>query len=105
MSAIIVTTRQGEGHVLEAQVGTSIMEIIRDAGLDELLALCGGCCSCATCHVYVTDGPIDALADVGTDENDLLDSSDHRDDRSRLSCQIIYADALAGLRVQIAPED
>ena len=105
MSAIIVTTREGEEHELEAQVGMSVMEVIRDAGLDELLALCGGCCSCATCHIYVEDGLLDALSEVTSDENDLLDSSDHRNDRSRLACQLIYSDALAGLRVQIAPED
>ena len=28
------------------------MEIIRDEGLD-IEASCGGCCACATCHVYV----------------------------------------------------
>ncbi|PBN42057.1 2Fe-2S iron-sulfur cluster-binding protein [Sphingobium sp. D43FB] len=105
MNSIIVTTREGEEHKLEAQVGISVMEVIRDAGLDELLALCGGCCSCATCHIYVEEGPFDALSEVTADENDLLDSSDHRNDRSRLACQLIYSDALAGLRVQIAPED
>lgn len=105
MSAIIVTTREGEEHKLEAQAGMSVMEVIRDAGLDELLALCGGCCSCATCHIFVEDGPLDALPEVTADENDLLDSSDHRNDKSRLACQLIYSDALAGLRVQIAPED
>ncbi|WP_422932608.1 hypothetical protein [Sphingobium cupriresistens] len=65
----------------------------------------GGCCSCATCHIFVEDGPLDALPEVTADENDLLDSSDHRNDKSRLACQLIYSDALAGLRVQIAPED
>ena len=31
----------------------SVMEIIRDNGFDELLALCGGSRSCGTCHVFV----------------------------------------------------
>jgi 2Fe-2S ferredoxin len=39
------------------------------------------------------------------DENDLLDASDHRTLSSRLSCQIRFDDALAGLRVTIAAED
>lgn len=81
------------------------MEIIRDAGIDELLALCGGCCSCATCHIYVDGEAADALPEITGDESDLLDGSDHRSDASRLSCQLIYSDAMAGLRVRIAPED
>jgi len=105
LSGIIVTTREGVEHRLDGQAGMSVMEIIRDAGLDELLALCGGCCSCATCHVYVDDEAVDALPEIMGDESDLLDGSDHRNDRSRLSCQLIYSDALAGLRIRIAPED
>lgn len=81
------------------------MEIIRDAGIDELLALCGGCCSCATCHVFVDDAWTDELPPPSEDESDLLDSSDHRSDASRLSCQIPFTAALDGLRVTIAPED
>ena len=46
MAKLIVTTRDGTEHEIEAQAGLSVMEIIRDAGFDELLALCGGCCSC-----------------------------------------------------------
>ncbi len=105
MSAIIVTTREGEEHRLDARAGMSVMEVIRDAGIDELLALCGGCCSCATCHIFVEHGSLDALSAITADEDDLLDGSDRRTDRSRLACQLIYSDALAGLRVQIAPED
>jgi 2Fe-2S ferredoxin len=81
------------------------MEVIRENGFDELLALCGGCCSCATCHVYVDPEFADRLPPMSDDENDLLDSSDHRTERSRLSCQIPFSAGLAGLRVQIAPED
>ena len=81
------------------------MEVIRESGFDELLALCGGCCSCATCHVFVDPEFADKLPAMSEDENDLLDSSDHRNERSRLSCQIKCVADLEGLRVQIAPED
>ena len=53
MAQLTVTAREGETRMMEGEVGLSIMEIISKRGLDELLALCGGCCSCATCHVYV----------------------------------------------------
>lgn len=38
-------------------------------------------------------------------EDDLLDSSDHRSESSRLSCQVKWADGLDGLRATIAAED
>jgi 2Fe-2S ferredoxin len=105
MAELIVMTREGTEHTLQAGDGTSIMEAIRDGGIDELLALCGGCLSCATCHVYVDPAFADLLPAVSADENDLLDGSTHRTERSRLSCQLQMTDALSGLRVVIAPED
>lgn len=105
MAKLIVVNRSGEEQTVEAENGLSVMEIIRDNGFDELLALCGGCCSCATCHVYVDPAFSDRLTVLSEDENDLLDSSDHRTERSRLSCQLTFSDALDGLRVTIAPED
>jgi ferredoxin, 2Fe-2S len=83
----------------------SLMEVIRDNGFDELLALCGGCSSCATCHVFVDAAFVGTLPVMGEDENDLLDSTDSRNERSRLSCQVQVTDALEGLTVTIAPED
>ena len=102
MAEIFVTTREGNEIALPAKPGMSVMEIIRDGGIDELLALCGGCCSCATCHVYVPGGE---AGTPGADETDLLDSSDHKTATSRLSCQIPFTAALDGLKVVIAPED
>lgn len=105
MPKLIVVDRSGDETTIEAREGVTVMEAIRDSGFDELLALCGGCCSCATCHVFVDE---DWAAQVGTpsaDEDDLLDSSDFRTDRSRLSCQIPFTSDLGGLRVTIAPED
>lgn len=103
MSKLIVVDRTGTEHILAAQQGLSVMEIVRDAGHDELLALCGGCLSCATCHVYVDNAAL--LSPISEDEDALLDSSDHRKERSRLSCQIPFSNELAGLRITIAPED
>jgi 2Fe-2S ferredoxin len=105
MPQLIVTTREGDTQTLESGVGLSIMEVIRDGGVDELLALCGGVCSCATCHVHVDPEFAAALPAMSEDENDLLDSSSHRDATSRLSCQVRMTDALSGLRVKIAAED
>jgi ferredoxin, 2Fe-2S len=102
---LIVTTREGEARCIEGHEGQSVMELIRGSGDDELLALCGGCCSCATCHVYVDEAFKDSLAAMSADENDLLDGSSHRNGRSRLACQIPYSHELHGLRVTIAPED
>jgi ferredoxin, 2Fe-2S len=105
MPTLYVTNRDGEESAVEGEVGLSVMEIIRDNGFDELLALCGGSCSCATCHVYVDDGWASKLDPVEGDENELLDSSSHRQAHSRLSCQIEFSKALDGLKVTIAPED
>ena len=105
MPKLIVTTRSGDTREIEAAAGLTVMEAIRDNGFDELLALCGGCCSCATCHVYVDPAFADKLPALSEDEDDLLDSSDHRNETSRLSCQIPLNADLDGLRVTIAPED
>ncbi|WAC24998.1 2Fe-2S iron-sulfur cluster-binding protein [Blastomonas sp. SL216] len=105
MPKLTVINRAGEESTIQADSGLSVMEAIRDNGFDELLALCGGCCSCATCHVHVDADWAGKLPPISADEDDLLDSSDHRNDTSRLSCQIQLTDALDGLKVTIAPED
>jgi 2Fe-2S ferredoxin len=105
MPKIVVVNRAGEEKTVEADAGLSVMEAIRDNGFDELLALCGGCCSCATCHVYIDPAFAGKVAPMSEDENDLLDSSDHRNESSRLSCQVQITGDLDGLRVTIAPED
>ena len=105
MPKITIVTRDGTESTVEGRVGWTVMENIRDNGFDELLALCGGCCSCATCHVHVDPEWSDAVGPPKPDESDLLDTSDHRVGTSRLSCQIEFRPELDGLRVQIAPED
>jgi ferredoxin, 2Fe-2S len=105
MAKLIVVTRDGTEHVVEGDTGLTVMENIRDNGFDELLALCGGCCSCATCHVHVDAEFAGVLPKLGEDENDLLDSTSDRSAMSRLSCQIPFTAEMDGLRVTIAAED
>ena len=105
MPQITIVNHAGDETIVDAPEGRSLMEAIRDNGFDELLALCGGCCSCATCHVHIDPAFADKMPEMTEDESDLLDSSDHRNEFSRLSCQITLTDAMAGLTVTIAPED
>src|SRR3546814_6157210 len=79
IAKLIVVTRDGTEHEIEGDTSLTVMENIRDAGFDELLALCGGCCSCATCHVHVEAGNGDAIPAMSEDEKDLLE------DRKRTS--------------------
>ena len=105
MTTLNVTLRTGEARVVQARPGASVMETIRDSGIDEIMAICGGCCSCATCHVYVADADWDRLSPPGPGEAELLEFSEHPTERSRLACQIKISEALNGLSVTIAPED
>ena len=105
MSKVIVTDRKGVEEALDIRPDLTLMQTITDAGISDLLALCGGVCSCATCHVYVDGNFASALTPMSDDESGLLDGSSHRQANSRLSCQIRMSPALDGLRVTIAPED
>jgi len=103
MPSIIATDREGVEHRIEATVGWSVMEILREAGLP-IEAACGGCCSCATCHVYVDPAWLAKLAPPAKDETMMLDEAFQVRDESRLSCQIPFTAELDGLRVTLAPE-
>ena len=106
MSKLTVITREGDEMAIEsAQPGASVMELMRDNNVPELLALCGGSRSCATCHVWVDPAFMGRLPEAVEEESELLDSSMHRKPTSRLSCQIKWTHDLDGLRVTLAPED
>ena len=105
MTSVTVTTRDGQPHTLECSDGVSLMENIRSHGLHELLALCGGNCSCGTCHVHVEERNFSRLPMMSEDENYLLEISAHRCPTSRLSCQLVIEPRMVGLVARIAPED
>ena len=44
---IVVIDREGNRSTIDGDNNSTLMEVIRDEGLD-IEAACGGCCSCAT---------------------------------------------------------
>lgn len=106
MPQIKITNREGEEHVIDAELNSTLMEVIRDSDVGGMDAICGGCCSCATCHIYVDSRFEEHLPPLSEDEDMLLDGSLHRKPEvSRLSCQIRVTESLEGLELEIAPED
>jgi 2Fe-2S ferredoxin len=104
MIKLHIKNLSGTEQTVEVAPDGSLMEAIRDSGFQDLLALCGGCCSCATCHIVVESDFV-APEPMSSEEDDLLDGSDHRQAGSRLSCQIPLTEACDGLRLRIVPAD
>lgn len=101
---IKVKDRSGNTHELSGPEGFRVMEVIKDHEIP-IKAECGGCCSCATCHVYVLNEWKDKLHPPSDEENEMLDEAFFVEDNSRLSCQILMSQELDGLEVEIAPSD
>ena len=100
MPKLIVTDREGGRHELVGTAGWSVMEVIRENGLP-VEAACGGCCACATCHVYVDPAWQAAVGKPSAMEDDMLDFARDVQPNSRLSCQIKVTDALDGLVMRV----
>ena len=104
MTTLTVIDRDGVTHQVKAPAGATLMEVLRDQELG-VAALCGGMCSCATCHVYVDEAWLSKLPEMQSDENEVLNEIPDRQANSRLSCQIGVAPEYEGLTVTVAPEE
>ena len=100
---IRVIDRDGNKHELEGDSNSTLMEILRDADLD-IEAACGGCCACATCHVYINDQWLEKISPKDDDEESMLDQAFDVKNTSRLSCQISLSEELDGIELEIAKE-
>ena len=76
MNHIKVIDTNGVSKSIEYTDGDSLMEVLREADFEEIVAMCGGCCSCATCHVHITEQQKFALPDVDEDEDDDFDKEE-----------------------------
>ena len=101
-----VKSREGKHNTLKTQSGQdTLMHVLRDED-QGIEAVCGGCSSCATCHVFIPEMWMKRLPERGDIESMLLGYQEHFDPAcSRLSCQLNLSDALDGIEVEIAPEE
>jgi 2Fe-2S ferredoxin len=105
MAKMHVIDREGDQHELNCEPGTSVYEVLRelDAGIE---ALCGGMCSCATCHVYILGKWGSQLPEAQDDELELLEETEcYKEGESRLSCQVEMTSELDGMQLTVAPEE
>lgn len=106
MASINVTDVAGDTRSIEIENGMTLMETLRENGYEEILAMCGGCCSCATCHVYADARNCQDMPVIEEDEQMLIEIEDnYQAGLSRLSCQIELSDAYGGLEVTIVESD
>ena len=105
MADLKVLDRDGEEHTIEGKAGVSVMETLREFEWG-VAAICGGMCSCATCHIYVDEAWSGRLPAAQPDEKELLQELTGYDPaRSRLSCQVQFDDSLSGLKLELAPDE
>ncbi|OYD70991.1 2Fe-2S iron-sulfur cluster-binding protein [Rhodococcus sp. OK302] len=90
---------------VDAAVGNSVMQVAVRNDVGSIVGECGGNAMCATCHVYVEEGPVDSLPAVSAAESEMLDCTlSPRESNSRLSCQLPVTDLYDGLVVRVAQE-
>jgi 2Fe-2S ferredoxin len=102
LTTITFIDREGGRHDVDADNGTSVMEVAVKHGIAGIYAECGGTCSCATCHVYVDDAWREATGAPDDLEDGMLDAAIDRRPNSRLCCQINIGPELEGLVVEVA---
>jgi len=101
MPTITYIEHSGKEHVIDAPLGTTVMNVAVDNLVPGIDADCGGECSCATCHVYVQGDGMKLVGPPNEREEAMLDLNPEREPNSRLSCQIEVTDAIDGLVVKV----
>lgn len=105
MPLITYIESDGTSNAIEVPLGHSVMEGARDAGIDGIVAECGGACSCSTCHIYIASDWVDRLPEKEEMEEDMLEFAPEVDPRhSRLSCQLRVTAEMEGLVVTVPDE-
>lgn len=99
MPKITFIDATGQSRMVEAENGSTVMEVAIRNDIPGIEAECGGACACATCHVYVADEWTEVVGKPAPMEEDMLDFAYDVRATSRLSCQIRVSDTTDGLVV------
>lgn len=101
MPKVIFVLHDGTSIDVDANNGESVMQAAVNNMVDGIVAECGGCQSCATCHVYIDEAWRDTVGNPSSDEKAMLELAIDPNDSSRLSCQITLSDDLDGLIIKV----
>ena len=91
----------GKEHVVDVKNGLTVKDGAVDNYIPGIEAICGGSCSCSTCHVYVDEAWLGKLPEQEEMEKEVLEFAHDVRENSRLSCQLPVTDELDGLVVRM----
>lgn len=86
---LTLVDHHGEEHLLEVDIGQSVMEAAVIKGIPGILADCGGSPQCGTCSVFVPEEWHAATGEPDDLEVSVLHFNNKQDANRRLSCQLI----------------
>lgn len=101
MARITYVEADGREQVVDVEPGLTLMEGARNAGVEGILADCGGNCACGTCRVYVEMPWRTAVGEAHEEEAATIEAHEEALPGTRLSCQIAVSEALDGLVVRM----
>lgn len=96
------TLPDGSTKTADVAAGTNLMEAAVANDIPHVVGECGGCLSCATCHIIVASEWAAKTGEVGDFEDAMLDATEaERAQTSRLSCQIEMSAELDGIQLVV----
>lgn len=101
MTKITYVEHNGTKHEVEAEAGSTLMDVAVQNGVPGIDADCGGACACATCHVYIDTDWSDKLNEKGEMEEQMLELAENYQDTSRLACQVKVTPDMDGILVNM----
>lgn len=106
MALITYIEHDGTQHEVDVPNGDSLMEGAVANGIPGIDAVCGGICVCGTCSCYIDIAQQKSKKVPAPDAQELstLEEVLHRQENSRLSCQILAHDRMDGLKIYLPSE-
>ena len=102
MANITWIMEDGSEITVDVNDGLNLMEAATANNVPHIEGECGGCLSCATCHVFVNPGWFAKTGEIDDIEDTMLEMTDvERRENSRLSCQITASPELEGLILHV----
>ena len=101
MPVINYIEADGTEYSVNVAEGVSLMQGALDNMIDGIIAECGGCCVCCTCHCMIDPAWSEAVGSAAADEAEMLEMVDNTEETSRLACQVKVTSAMEGMVVRL----